>query len=77
MGVLHNAWFIVENSTKMDDLVGVPLFQETTIWDSIVHYTGTTVPSCTQSIPIIHCASRNLTEYLFIYQTGTWSDIEF
>ena len=32
-----NGWFIVDNSTKMDDDWGYPLFQETTKWDSLSH----------------------------------------
>ena len=33
MGLPPNGWFIRENPTKMDD-PGVPLFQETSIYDT-------------------------------------------
>ena len=35
MGISKNGWFVRENAIKMDDL-GVPLFQETTIYILII-----------------------------------------
>ena len=37
IGVPQNGWFIKENPMNMDDL-GVPLFQETSIWETPMEY---------------------------------------
>ena len=38
IGVPQNAWFIMENPIKMDDL-GIPLFSETTICPEKIYCT--------------------------------------